>query len=385
MNRFLRSRAARPLAAILTAVLLASAVVLVVRDAGRQHAVAYLSASTGIYEGDEVRILGVPVGGIDRIVPEGDVVRVEFHYDADQRVPADAQAVVVTPSLVTTRYLQLTPRWTGGPELADGDVIPVERTVVPVEWDEIKTQLTDLSTELGPHAGDPDGPVARLLDTGARALEGRGGSINETIGELSAAVGVLSENRDDVFSTVRNLQVFVSALRASDQQIVEFDQRLADVSGMLSDNRRQLGTALGELRSTVGTVGQYVHDNRDRIGTTVDRLGRVTGDLAEQQEALATVLHVAPTPVTGIYNAYHPTSASIGSAVSVANVANPTQLVCSGIAATGVADPERARDACTASAGPLLDLLAMDHPPVEVNPLRREGSEPGPATPGGGG
>ncbi|MBP2364802.1 MCE family protein [Pseudonocardia parietis] len=363
------------------AVLLVIGVITALSTTGQRSATAFFENSTGLYEGDEVRILGVPVGVVDRITPDGPAIRVEFSYDADQPVPADAKAAIVAPSLVTSRYLQLAPRYTGGPVLPDDAEIPIERTAVPVEWDEIKEQLSRLSTELGPQAGDPQGSLARALGVGAETLGGQGAAINETITELSRAMTTLAGGSDDLFATVRNLQVFTEALSTSDRQIVEFGQRLASVSGVLAENEQQLGRAVVDLRETFEVVHGFVEEHRERLGTSVRELDDLSGLLVENQDRLAKVLHAAPTPLVNLYNAYQPGTASVHGQVAVGNFANPALFVCSGIAAAGALPPDDAARVCAEQLGPLLNVLTMNYPPVSVNPLTRQGTDPGPGTP----
>ena len=116
---------------------------------------AYFPTATSIYPGDEVRVSGVKVGKIDSIKPEGTQTKMTLKVDHGVPVPADAKAVIVAQNLVAARYVQLTPayRTGGGPTMRDGAVIPSDRTAVPVEWDEVKTQLMRLATELGPKTG----------------------------------------------------------------------------------------------------------------------------------------------------------------------------------------------------------------------------------------
>lgn len=345
------------------------------------RATAYFTNTTGLYEGDEVRILGVPVGTVDRITPDGPQIRVEFEYDSDQPVPADAKAAIVAPTLVTSRYVQLAPRYDGGPVLADGAVIPIERTAVPVEWDEVKDQLSRVTRDLGPTAADRDGPLARALRVGADTLRGQGANLNDTVAQLAGAVSTLSNGSDDIFGTVRNLEVFTSALSTSDRQIVEFGQRLESVSGTLARNRQQLGTAVTDLRDTVRTVRKFVEDNRGRLGTSVDRLDQVTAMVAARQDDLAKVLHSAPTPLVNLYNAYDPSTASLHGQAVVSNLKNPAMFVCSGIAAAGKLEPREAARTCAQQLGPLLNLLKTNYPPVGVSPLEREGRGVVPASP----
>src|SRR5690606_27676547 len=92
---------------------------------------AHFSRAVSVYKGTEVRILGVKVGKVTAVIPEGNSVRVEMEYDASYRVPADAQAVIVTPTLVADRFVQLTPVYTGGPAMRDGAEIELADTGVP--------------------------------------------------------------------------------------------------------------------------------------------------------------------------------------------------------------------------------------------------------------
>src|ERR1700734_4430561 len=100
--------------------------------------VAYFPAANALYAGDKVQIMGLRVGAIDKIEPIGDKMKVTFHYNSKYKVPADASAVILNPTLVASRSIQLEPAYKGGPVLADSAVIPIERTQVPVEWDELR-------------------------------------------------------------------------------------------------------------------------------------------------------------------------------------------------------------------------------------------------------
>ena len=135
----------RPLA-VAVAVILLTATFFLVRDEPETKTVtAHFSRAVSIYEGSQVRVLGVPIGEVTAVVPEGNSVRVEMEYDAEHKVPADAQAAIVTPTLVADRFVQLTPAWTEGPVMADGADIALSRTGTPVELDRIYSSLRDLS------------------------------------------------------------------------------------------------------------------------------------------------------------------------------------------------------------------------------------------------
>ena len=142
------------IAAVVLAGLIVAGTGLIVRDVffGPKTISAYFTTATAIYPGDQVRVSGVKVGTIKSIEPAGTQAKMILKVDHGVSIPADAKAVIVTQNLVAARYVQLTPAYrSSGPVMADGAVIPVQHTAVPMEWDQVKTQLMRLATDLGPN------------------------------------------------------------------------------------------------------------------------------------------------------------------------------------------------------------------------------------------
>ena len=189
--------------------------------------VAYFPETLALYPGDRVQIMGVPVGAIDSIEPAGDKMKVTFHYDNTYKVPANATASVLNPSLVASRDIQLSPPYTGGPVMKDGAVIPIERTQVPVEWDELRNSINRILQGLGPTQEQPKGPFGDVIESAANGLQGKGQQINKTLNSLAEALTALNKGRGDFFGVVRSLAVFVNALYQSDQQFVALNTDLA--------------------------------------------------------------------------------------------------------------------------------------------------------------
>lgn len=331
-------------------------------------AVALFPRAASIYEGDDVRILGVKVGRIDHIDPTPQNVRVEFSWDSSYKVPADARAVIVSPTLVSTRFLQLDPVYTGGPTLQSGAVIPETRTSAPMEFDDLKDQLGSLSQALGPHGANQDGSLSRFLNVAAANVDGQGDRFKNTLQQLAAATDTLSRGRKDLFGTVDNLQVFVSALAASDQQVAEVNQRLASVTGTLSSSRGDLDNALVELDKLAPLAQQFFDQNRGRISETVDRAGQVTRTFAGVRDDLALALLVAGPGIQNILNLYNNQTNAYTGMLAVPQVHNPSQLICGGIAAVAP-DNQTAGTTCATVLGPLLDAVTLPGLPVGVSPL----------------
>jgi phospholipid/cholesterol/gamma-HCH transport system substrate-binding protein len=275
------------------------------RPAYRQ-VTAYFTQSVGVYAGTEVRILGVPVGRVDTVHPRGTDVEVRLRVQSDVDVPADARAVVVAPSVVSDRYVQLTPAYTGGATLADGATIPTSRTATPVELDELYESINRLTASLGPNGANATGALSDLLDTSARNLDGNGQALGDLIRDLGGATGTLAGTGDDFFATIDNLQKFTAMLRANDEQVRTAERQLASVSAFLADDRDDLGAALHELATALAQVQQFIAANRAAIKSNVDKLATITQVLVRQRASLAEALDTIPLALQNVLNAYDP-------------------------------------------------------------------------------
>ncbi|QFU87956.1 MCE family protein [Amycolatopsis sp. YIM 10] len=297
-----------------------------VRDPGGTKITAYFEKTVGLYAGSAVRVLGVPVGEITEVTPQGGVVRVELRVDGGVQIPEGAGAVVVAPSLVSDRYVQLTPAYDEGPELASGAVIGTERTATPAELDDLYGSLNELSTALGPQGANSDGALSRVLDTAAANLDGNGQNLNDTVTRLSELSRTLEGSKGDMFATVKNLKSFTEMLAGSDKQLNEFYARLSDVAGYLSSESDDVGAALTGLATSLDDVRAFVEENRDLLGSNVDKLAGITKVLVDQRGALAEVLDVGPTGMTNFINTYDAASGSIAVRYNANELAHPLMV-----------------------------------------------------------
>lgn len=325
---------------------------------------AYFTSSVGLYEGDDVMILGVKVGTVTTITPQPDQVRVDFTYD--RPVPADVKAVITAPSLVPVRNLTLTPAYDGGDKLADGGTIPISRTVVPVEWDDVKAQLSELAEALGPRGANRDGSLNAALHTAARNLDGNGGSMKATVADMAEAMATLADNDGNLFATVRNLEVFVGALRGADAQVTEFNRRLASVSSTLNRDSGALADAVEGARRALTDLRRFLRKDGDAIAGTLSDSRPALDLLARRRQELANVLHVGPTALSNLYGIYDPVNGSITASPVLDNVSHPGTLLCAILGGLG----GTAQD-CHDLLTPLAELAALPVPPVPISPIQR--------------
>ncbi|MDG4664820.1 MCE family protein [Mycobacterium sp. 236(2023)] len=336
---------------------------------GPTRITATFSSATAIYPGDQVRIAGVEVGTIESIRPAGEFAEITLHVDHGIRVPADARAVIVAPNLVAARFVQLAPAYDGGAVMADGAEIPLTRTAVPVEWDEVKEQLSRLATDLGPHGDLDTSSIGRFIDSAANAMDGNGEKLRRTLRELAGISRVIAEGSGDIAQMIENLQAFVAVLRDTNVQVVQFQDRLASLSSVLDGGRGDLDAALTNLAGAVGDVQRFVAANRDKTGEQVQRLANVTQNLVDHRGDLEQVLHIAPSALANAYNMMDPRTGGASGVFVLNNMANPTMFICGMISALeNVTAPETSK-LCSQYLGPALDRVNFNYLPFPVNPL----------------
>jgi virulence factor Mce-like protein len=273
----------------------------------------YFSASIGIYPGSDVRILGVRVGAVDAVQPDGQQVKVTITVDHGIAVPAGVRVAVVAPSVVSDRYVQLTPAYTGGPRLADGAVIAADRTAVPVEVDQIYAGLNQLATALGPSGANSHGALSNLIKTGAANLAGNGGYLNSMLTQYSGLSRALGGSASDIAATLASLQQFTSMLQRNDGQVRLAERQLAQVTGFLSGDREQLAAALSTLATALGEVQRFIASNRSLLTSNVNKLASITAILSSERASLAEALDTAPLAADNLYNTYDATRGTLDS------------------------------------------------------------------------
>jgi phospholipid/cholesterol/gamma-HCH transport system substrate-binding protein len=328
-------RHVRPTALVVVLVLVAGLTVLLWPRSKTVQVTAYFPRTVGVYPGSDVRVLGVRIGEVKKVEPQGRRVRVELAYDAEQKVPAGAKAAIVNSSVVSDRYLQLLPAYRGGPKMPDGAVIPQSRTAAPVELDRIYDSLHTTSESLGPRGANKDGSLSRMLGVSADNLDGQGKKLHTTVKDLSKAVTTLSDGRRDLFGTVRKLQVFTAALAADDDNVRTFNDDLAKVAKQLAGERKDLAAAAKHLSVALTDVSGFVHDNKNSLTSDVKGLSKTTRVLVKQRAALEELLDVAPTGLGNLHNAYNPASGTLDTRNNADLPQDPASLLCSVLRTSG--------------------------------------------------
>ncbi len=266
---------------------------------------AQFDNAAGLYEDNTVAVLGMPVGKVTKITPKGGYVEVEFTMDRDVKVPADAQAVTISNSILTDRQIELTPPYRGGPTLSDGDTIGLNRTKTPVEFARVLDVLDKLSTSLRGD-GNGNGPVADLVNASAAIADGNGQQMKDSLGELSNALRLSADGgavtRDQLTTIVRNVSSLLEAAAANDATLREFGSNVNVLSQVIADEDLGSGTTGKKLNEVLVQAGEVLEANRDNIKGIVDNANTVSVTTVDHQRDLAEFLDLAPMTLDNIYN-----------------------------------------------------------------------------------
>ena len=366
--------------AVLLVGLIVAATAFIVRETffRPQTITAYFSSATGIYPGDDIRVSGVKVGTISSVQPQPNRATLLLQVDRDVPISADAKAVIVSQNLVAARYVQLTPAYrNSGPKMRDGAVIDVDRTAVPVEWDEVTAQLTRLATDLGPNGAVSSTSTSRFIESAANALDGNGEKLRQTLGQLSGISRILANGSGNIVDVIKNLQNFVTTLRDSNQQIVQFQNRLATLSSVINDSRSDLDAALSNLAIAVGEVQRFVAGTRDKTTEQVQRLANVTQVLVDRRPDVENILHAAPTSFANSYNIYNPNTPGAMGSFIINSLANPTHFICDAIGAVDNVTANETGKLCGEYLGPGARTATLNYLPIPTNLILQQIATPG--------
>ena len=335
----------------------------------RTHITAYFDNSNGLFRGDEVRILGVPVGAIDAIEPEPNRVKISFWVDDTVKVPAEARAAILSPQLVTARAIQLTPAYTGGPVMRNGAVIPQTRTAVPLEWDDLRAQLNKLTDALQPTQPGGVSTLGAFINTAADNLRGQGANIRDTIIKMSQAFSILGDHSNDIFSTIKNLSVVVAALHDSSSLLRELNDNLASVTTLLANDPDEVGHAISDLNTVVGDTTSFIAENREALGTTTDKLSSISNAIVGSLDDIKQTLHVAPNAFQNFVNIYQPAQSALSGDMAINNFANPISFLCGAIQAASRLGNEQSAKLCVQYLAPIIKNRQYNFPPIGENLL----------------
>ena len=257
-------------------------------DQEPRHYTAVFSRAIQLFPGGKVRVVGVDVGEITdvRNIPGG--VEVAFRVDdPDVPIPENVEAAIIPMSLLGERYIQLLSSTEAGPPLESGAVIPIERTAVPSEPDELLRSLQDYFGAL-----DPD-VVGRFVENAANLLRGTGAELNTLIGEASSLIQTLSAKRGDLAAIIVQFDRLSRALATRQEGIKDLIRTYNTVAHTLTGNRAALEGTITGLSDASEQLASLLLQHRRPLHNDIRRLTRTSRTISTNIETFVQTGHWA--------------------------------------------------------------------------------------------
>lgn len=261
--------------------------------------VAYFSDAAGVFKGNDVGVLGVSVGKITDIEPEGDRVKVTMKVDKGQPIPASAGAVVVSRSVATDRYIELTPVYHGGPRMSSGAVIPLARTRTPIDFDKVLSSLGDFARGISGSKSTTHA-ISNFLAAQSKGIKGKGPLINQTIHKLAQASDGISAQRGNATSTLVSLDDLTGKLATNQKTVRAFVRQVSEATALLAAERGNFRDALRAATRMIRVVAAFARTNRVAIKHAVGRTDDTLRTVLHHKKQTAEVLRVMPLTVENL-------------------------------------------------------------------------------------
>ncbi|NUK03523.1 MCE family protein [Streptomyces lunaelactis] len=229
---------------------------------------AAFSEAGGLKPGDEVRIAGVKVGKVDEVDLDGDHVKVTFRVKGDPEFGTRTGAAIRIKTILGAKYLALQPKGRG--RLRPGSEIPLNRTVAAydvvaafsdlttttekVDTARLATALDTISTTFEDSPSEVRASIKGLSkisrtvasrDQALRELLDHANGVTGVLSERSADFGVLVKDGDKLFKEIYGRRAAIHALLKSSAALG------IQLSGLVADNRKEIGPALKGLNAVV--------------------------------------------------------------------------------------------------------------------------------------
>jgi phospholipid/cholesterol/gamma-HCH transport system substrate-binding protein len=247
---------------------------------------AFFPRAIGLFTRSTVRVLGVEVGRVSAVKPEGDRVRVEMEINESTKVPKEATAILVPISLISDRYVQLAPVYRSGPALASGDEIPLERGVAPAELDDLLGTLKNFLEAIEPGTADAPGALGRFIQNADRALAGKGEALGTTIDAVATILDALGRNAGSVDRIIVNIDRLFGELSKHAGAIATINRGLGATMSSLAQEQGALESGTGNLAALVAELGKLVRDHRQDLEDDLSTLADVAQVLGRQKQRI---------------------------------------------------------------------------------------------------
>ncbi|MFT3662064.1 MAG: MCE family protein [Gordonia sp. (in: high G+C Gram-positive bacteria)] len=253
---------------------------------------AYFDSAAGLYEGNDVAVLGMPVGRVTKVTPTGTTVKVELAVDKNIAVPKEATAAIVNTSIITTRHIELSPVYSKGPKLEPGGTLA--KTASPVEIGTLLDSLDSLVDNLGGDEKSGEKPIADLVDIASGVADGNGERLRDALAGLEKAARVGSKEADGLADIIKTITELSNTLVANYPKMLAFSNSVTQVGEMLGEQSVGLEETLANVNTTLKNTEAFLSGNSGNIASSTSRLAALAANLSDYSREVVDSINMAP-------------------------------------------------------------------------------------------
>jgi phospholipid/cholesterol/gamma-HCH transport system substrate-binding protein len=244
---------------------------------------------SGLRENNFVRIAGVEVGKIKKVVVQPDsTVRVQFSADQSVVLTEGSKAVVRYDDLFGGRYMALEEGAGGVKRLDPGATIPLSRTQPALDLDALIGGLRPVFRALNPDQ------VNALSGQLIQALQGQGPTVGSVLTQAAAVTNTLAD-RDRLFGElITNLNTVLGSLGDQDGQLAKAVDSLSTLVDTLQARKEDLALGIRGTDRIFFTGNEVLRRAREPLKKVVDQTDRVAGTLLADKDFLDNLINTLP-------------------------------------------------------------------------------------------
>jgi len=277
-----------------------------------EHGIPYstfLTSSTGLKQGDAVKLAGVEVGTISRISIAVNHVRVDFEVKPGTRIKKDSVASIRMSSMLGGQFLGLSFGSPDSPDLPAGSTIKSnESSGVDAIMENVGTLTTDakqLVLDLNRNQNEVMRKIATMLDENRVTLKETLAGLASITNKIDHGDGSLALLLNDK-ALYNNATAMTGSLREVSAKLERgegtmgklltqdalYDQGLAAVKGM-NDGMKNFNEIAQRINKGEGTAGKLINDPAlyNDLHETMANLKEITRKINEGQGTIGKLVN----------------------------------------------------------------------------------------------
>ena len=263
---------------------------------GGHHFSAVFSDATSLNNGDDVRMAGVRIGQVGHIsVVDRRHAKVSFSISSSVQLASTATATIRYRNLVGQRYVALD-QGSGSPDVAlkPGSTIGLDHT-------EPALDLTTLFNGFQPlfHALDPN-QVNQLSYEVIQVFQGEGPTIDNLLSQTATLTTTIADKDQVIGEVIDNLNEVLKTVNQRGDELADMVTTLQQLVSGLAQDRGAIGSAITGLAGLTSSVSGLLAKGRAPLQASIDSLGALSSNLANEAPLVNQFLHNLPTKLNTI-------------------------------------------------------------------------------------